>query len=156
MFFAALICSQLSRTYHSAFVDLNDFRISENQIAAWISELDPSARFHGSSTASGQRGNEVDSEFDAWISADVATAEQTLSYLRNSAIAKAEADEWSITAQGQGGDESFQFSLSKGDTRFKIYCWALTSGKSSFEERLEREGKNVFRIMVLQIGYARG
>lgn len=154
VFFAALICSQLSRIYNSAFVRLNDFTISENQIKELLAELDPSARTHDGGVGSGRSRNEVDSEFDFWISADTATAVQAISHLRESIIAKAEAEGWNITGQGQGGDESFELSLSKAATRFRIYCWVLSTGEPFFVDRLDRQGKNVYRILILQIGYA--
>jgi hypothetical protein len=153
--FAALVCSQLSRIYHSTLVGLNEFSLSETQIKELISELDPSARAHAESASSRRSGNEIDMEFNCWISADAATAEQAISHLRKSIIAKADTEGWRITRRGQGGDVSFHFNLSKSASHFRIYCWALPTGKSSYAERLEREGKNVFRIMVLQIGYAR-
>lgn len=154
--FAALVCSQLSRIYHSTLVGLNDFTISETQIEEWISELDPSARTHDGGGGSGRGGSEVESEFDFWISADAATAELALSHLRNSVVAKAEADGWRITGRSLSGDESFHFSLAKGATRFRVDCWAFSVGKSSNEGRLAREGKNVFRVMLRQFGYLRG
>lgn len=156
VFFAALICSQLSRIYHSTLVGVNDFRISNAQLLEWLSELDPSACTHDGGAGSGQSGKEVDSEFDYWISADAATADQAMSHLRESIIAKAETEGWRITGRGRGGDESFEFSLLKGATRFKIYCWAFSDGNSQYEDSFKRQGKNIFRILILQVGYVLG
>ena len=105
VFFAALICSQLSRIYHSAFVRLDDFTISDSELNEWISELDSSARDYSGSAGRGRSGDEVESEFDYWISADTATAGSALSHLRNSVIGKAATEGWRITGSGQGGDE---------------------------------------------------
>lgn len=152
VFFAALICSQLSRIYHSMRISLNDFTISDAQINEWLSKLDPSAHAYSGSGGGGQSGDDVDSESNYWISADAATAEMALPHLRDSVVAKAETEGWEITGSGQSG-EGFRFSLSKGASRFRTYFWVLSTGKSSFEEHLEEDGKNVFRVIVVQIGY---
>jgi hypothetical protein len=154
--FAALICSHLSRIYHSTLVGLNDFTISDNQVIEWISELDPSVNAFSDGLGATVSRNEINSEFDFWISAEAITAEQALSHLRDSVASKAETQGWEITGRAESGDERFHLSLSKGATRFQIYCWAMTSGKSSPGQHLVRVGKNVFRVMVLQIGYTRG
>ena len=151
--FAALVCSQVSRIYHASLVGLNDFTISDDQICEWISELDSSADAYSGSSGSARSGKEVDSEFDFWISADAATAEQMLSHLSNAVVAKAESEGWEINKRG-GGWEMFHFTISKGASRFKIYCWVLSTGKSSDEDRRERQGKNVFRVIAVQNGYA--
>jgi hypothetical protein len=150
--FAALVCSQLSHIYHSTRIGFNDFTISDDQINEWLSELDPTARAYAGSSGGGRSGNDVDRESNYWISADAATAEMALPHLRDSVVAKAGTEGWEITGSGQSG-EGFSFSLSKGASRFRTYFWVLSTGKSSFEEHLEEDGKNVFRVMVVQVGY---
>lgn len=154
VFVAALICSHLSRLYQSAFVDVTDFTISDTEFRQWVAELDPSAKCHSGGAGSSKSGDEVDSETDYYMSARSATAEQVLSHLRNSVKAKIEADGWTITGTS-GSSESFQYSFSKGVTRFKIHCWTIPADKSPYDGRHERDGRNFFRLKVLQFGYVK-
>lgn len=81
VFVAALICSQVSHLYRTTFIGLDDFTISDAQLKSWISQADSSARAGAGSAGSSGSGDEVDSEFDYWISADTASAEQVVSHL---------------------------------------------------------------------------
>lgn len=152
VFVAALISSQVSHLYRRTFMGLDDFTISGVELKEWISQLDSSARAHAGGAGSSRRFDEVDSDFDYWISADTVNAEQVLSHLQKCVRTKASAGGWTIVARGAGGD-GFDFFFSKRISRFRIYCWTIPTDKSPLEEQLARQGKNVFRIKVLQIGY---
>ena len=157
VFAAALICSQVSHLYHTSLVELDDFTITGAELNEWISQLDPSARADARGGHSGQSVDEVHSEFDYWISADTASAEQVLSHLKECVSTRASAGGWTIFNHGGGGNSesghSFEFLLSKGISRFRIYCWTLTIGKPAHAEQLERQRKKDFRLKVLQFGY---
>lgn len=152
VFVAALICSHASRLYQTTFIGLDDFTISYTELREWISKLDSSAHAFDRSSGSGRSGDEVDAEFDCLFSTDTASAKQVLSHLEESVRRKASAGGWKIKENGESSG-GFEFLLSKGVSRFRVYCWTIEMGSSSHEDELERNAKNTFRVIMLQVGY---
>ena len=146
VFVIALVLSHVSRFYQSKVVGFTNFAVNDHEICEWISRIDPTARIGSGGGSFSSSDDHCDADMDKIFLTKNITSEELIAQIRDGFGEKAKQDGWAIEL-GEG-ENSFEFGLSKGASRFRVWCWLLPAGDGSYPD-----GIFVTRVKVLQVGY---
>ena len=132
------------------------FRIGQNDLLSWLSELDPKVRSIGSGGGGGNsRGDSYQHDYEYAFASNVATEIEMFEHLMKKMQDKMNEGQWqskSITASSDY--QSLYFYNSYGAHRVYIWMIPITDIDRKFAKVINGRSTHVLRVKWINVGYS--
>jgi hypothetical protein len=144
---ACLTFPDLGSFHESLIIGFPVFRVDDEELNEWLTDLDSTALVYSSSRSSGSDNERAFADYSLGIATKSATAEQTMEHLVEQVRRKAESEAWKCSRSWH----PHWFELSKGAAKYALIL--EDRELTAHDDMFARQGNHVTRLKLYLIGF---